>query len=345
MDRQVLDGIAEARRRLYAAAQARPEELARCAARRFGGPPPPDQWLDFLDFFAIEWVDGEGYCLADRVELPPEAQAWPREVRTALWVVDGWDDGRVLLRDSATEAEVAVEAAGLEEELPRRSVLRARVLPWGDRCIFAGEPDLYGVMGVIARMELAEAWRQSGEPALLAELAELRAAFTRQREERAAFVGFFGADILVCADAAELEARLAAFAHHLFEVYRPPSLGGRTRMEAWRARKGESPRVGFTVGESLRQGRPGLIYDEVEGVHFYPSLGEFFGHLRGELDAPELVRAWLAEPGISRLPFRRAGGLDRLRALAGPGELEEILDRHKPRIERHSPNHLPGVED
>ena len=46
-------------------------------------------------------LENLGWLFAAGV-LPGEALAWPREVQTALWVVDGWEGDLVLLRDIGT---------------------------------------------------------------------------------------------------------------------------------------------------------------------------------------------------------------------------------------------------
>ncbi len=343
--------LSELKRRLYARAVAHTEEVAHAANALLEGPPGPEQYPDFIDFFAIEWVDAEGLTEVDRAvadgELPEVCLSWPREVRTALWVVDGWEGDQVLLRDARTEAEIAVTAPGRQEDLPRRSVVRARVIPWEGSLQFSGEPDVWEPMGVLARMELVQAWESGPEPDLVARLAALRAAFVRQREEREAWIAWFGADEVVFDDAAHLERALAPFVSHLNNTWRFPSLGGRTRSEAFREAKGAEPVVvQFALGATLTApGRHGVIFDAVEGVHFLPAWGEVRAHLRGEGHAPELLAAYLSDPGITRLPFRRAGG-SVLAMLAGqPGAaLEEALDVWKPRI-RPTPSVLPGLEE
>lgn len=353
MHRQVLDGIATARRIVYQRAAARNDELAACAHRLHGGPPSAEQWLDFLDFFAIEWVDGTGHTEVDHAvaagDLPEAALRWPREVRTALWVVDGWEGDLVLLRDIATEDEIAVHAPGVQGDLTRRTVVRARVVPWGDHLVFSGEPDLFGEMGVMARMELLQGWRETPEPGLIDELRSLRAGYLRQREERAAFVAFFGADEVVFADAAAMEAAVPRFVHFLLNEHVVPSLGGMTRAAAHRQSKGSEPSiVQFRLGETLTgPGRPGVIYDAVEGVHFLPQLGELYDHLRGVAEAAEVVRLYLDDPGITALPFRRAGATQALARFLGVGDapVDTLLAPHKELHARRLPSVLPGFED
>jgi hypothetical protein len=339
---------------LYARATRRTDELALAAHALYGGPPSSEQQSDFLDFFVTEWVDAEGWTEVERAvresALPADALRWSRDVRTALWVVDGWEGDLVLLRDVATEAELHVLAPGAQADLPRRAVLRARVLPVGDTWRFSGEPDVWEPMGVIARMDLHRAWLEGPEPELLARLAALRAAFVRQREERDAFVAHFGADEVVFADARELERRLAPFVSYLHNTHPFPSLGGRTRAEAFRADRGSEPTiVQFALGPTLTgPGRPGVIYDEVEGVHFLPAYGEFAAHLRGEEAHPDVVRTYLDDPGITRLPFRRIGHTRALAQLLGRPEDEpigQLLAPYKPTDARAAPSVLPSLED
>lgn len=348
-----LELVSTWKRAIYAGAQARGEELALAAHALHADAPDPDAWADFLDFFAIEWVDAEGWTQTERAVraglVPEAALRWPREVRTALWVVDAWRDDVVQLRDVGTEEEIEVRAPGAQADLPPRCVVRARTIPHGDVRVFSGEPAIYGPMGVIARMDLMRAWMEGPEPALLAKLAELRAGFLRQREERAAFVAHFGADEVVFADAADLEGRLAVFVNYLLNEHPFPSLGGRTRANTFRAAKGEDPKViGFALGPTLTgPGRPGAIYDEVEGVHFLPAYGEVRAHLRGEAHHPDIVRAYLEDPGITALPFRRAGRTDALARLLRRDDatLEDLLAPHKDLARRAAPSVLPGFED
>ncbi len=352
------DPVATWKHLLYRRASRRADELALAAHALLGGMPDPAGQTDFLDFFVVEWVDAEGWTEVEHAvragELPAEALRWPREVRTSLWVVDGWEGDLVLLRDVRSEDEIAVAAPGAQAELPRRSVLRARVVPVGDTLRFSGEPDVWDPMSVIARMDLLRAWQEGPEPDLVARLAALRAAFHRQREERAAWIAHFGADEVVFADAADLERRLARFVSYLHNEHVFASLGGKSRAEAHRVEKGADPViVQFALGPTLTgPGRPGAIYDEIEGIHFLPAYGELGAHLRGEGEHPDVVRAYLDDPGITRLPFRRAlaaaGGAARLAALLEQPRdtpLEALLDPWKPADRRHAPSVLPGFDD
>ncbi|MDP2306433.1 MAG: hypothetical protein Q8P18_10445 [Pseudomonadota bacterium] len=353
------DPVAAWKHLLYTRAARRPEELALAAHSLYGGPPP---WttqedagqLDFLDFFVIEWVDAEGWTEVEHAVredvLPQEALRWPREARSALWVVDGWEGDNVLLRDVRTESEVAVTAPGAQADLVRRTVIRARVVPVGDTLRFSGEPDVYDAMGVIARQDLLRQWLEGPEPALIEHLAALRAGFLRQREERDAWIRHFGSDELVFPNAKDMENRLAPFVSYLNNEHRFPSLGGLTRAEAFRTDKGADPTImQLALGPTLTgPGRPGVIYDAVEGIHFLPSYGELLAHLRDEEAHPDVVRMYLDDPGITRLPFRRAGvtrALARLLVRPEDEPLDQLLAPYKAASGRASPSVLPGLED
>jgi len=353
------DPVPAWKHQLYTRAARRPDELAVAAHALFGGPPdseahPDFPDTDFLDFFAIEWVDGAGLTEVDHAvragDLPEAALRWPREVRGGIWVVDGWEGDLVLLRDIRTEAEIAVTAPGAQGDLPRRALVRARIVPVGDTLRFSGAPDVWEPMGVIARMDFLREWMATPEPALLDHLAALRAGFLRQREERAAWIAHFGTDELVFDDPRDMERRLAVFMSYLNNEHPFPSLSGRTRAEAFRVEKGSEPTlVQLTLGATLTgPGRPGAIYDEVEGIHFLPALGEARAHLRGESPHPGVIMMYLDDPGITRLPFRRVGRADALARLLGRPEntpLDVLLDPFKPAGTRAMPSVLPSLED
>lgn len=337
---------------LYARALARPDELGLAAQALYGRGPTDEELPYLLDFFATEWVDSEGLVEAERAvaegQVPAEVARWPAEVRCGLWVVDRYRDGLAELRDVGSDEEIAVAAPGLGDDLTPRTVLRARLLPWGGTWFFSGSPDLYGPMGVIARMDLLSAWRQEPEAVLGPALRTLRQRFRQQREEREAWIAFFGSDLVVFDDADALATALEGLAPFLTDTWRFASLGGRTRREVWRnTHPTEAPALELRVGASLQgPGRPGAIYDAVEGVHFLPRLGELLDHLRGVADHSQVVLDALADPGVTALPFVRAGQTAALARLLGVGDapIETLLAPHKEQV-RRPPSVLPGFED
>ncbi len=354
-----LPSLTDVRRVLYARASAHHDELAHAAHALFGAPPAAEQTAELLDFFCVEWVDAEGWTVAQRAadeeSVPAEVARWALDAHRALFVVDGWSAGYVQLRDIATEDAFSVHAPWAEADLPRRSVLRATIVPYDGASRFFGEPDVWDPMGVIARMEFLAEWQRGPEPDLLARLRALRAAFVRQREERDVWIAHFGADLVVFDSADDMERRLARFISVLFNEARFPSLGGRTRHEVERAQKGDEPKVvQFSLGPTLRgPGRHGAIYDAVEGIHFLPALGEFLDHLGGRGTHTDVVRTYLDDPGITLLPFRRAaevheGATARVAALlsaAVAARIEDIIVGIKGNARRAEPSVLPGFDD
>lgn len=276
----------------------RPDEYREAAMLLFGGPPPDEHLADFLDFLALEWVDADGWTLAARLAadgiLPAQAAAWDATVRTALWVVDGWKGDLALLRDLATDDEFAVLAPGLQPQLPKRMVLRARLLFWDGAARFSGDPDLVESMGVLARLDLLRQWQQTPEPALLARLAEVRALYRRMRAERAAWIATFGADFLQCSGPGDLSDRLTTF----FQQHARNHPGDSDAPEI----------VKLEISGVLAQpGRHAVLYDAVEGLLFFPSFGELCDHVAGRAAYPEILREYIEDPALSGEALRRAG--------------------------------------
>ncbi len=343
---------------LYARAAAQPELLAQASHALLGGAPDDGQVAEVLDLATIAWVDREGWTLVERAvadgALPPEAARWAHEARAGLWVVEQWMGADVRVRNLATDEAEVVHAPGMEADLPPRAVLRAWLLPVAQTRVFSGSPDTWGPMGVIARMDLLAQWRTTPEPALLDRLATLRAAFRRQREEREAFIAHMGADLVTWTDSAAMERAFAELVNVMLNHARFPSLGGRTRAEAWRAAKGEDPKV-IQVrlgGDLAGPGRHGIVYDSVEGVHVLPHLADVLDHLAGRGFHPDAVRAYVADPGVTALPFRRAvaadpGATARLAAVLGvaDGPLDTLLAPHKDADAPRAPSVLPDFDD
>jgi hypothetical protein len=238
-------------------------------------------------------------------------------------VVDGHDAGRALLRDLVDDTEIAVSLppAALAE-LPRRTVLRARVVPWRGALCFFGEPGLYGTPSVLERMALLAAWRAGGEPELLQALRRRRAGWARQRNQRRVFLAHFGRDLVEFNGAAAMEEAIQGYLDHLLRRDRGPTGGRPTLEEQFRAERGQMPQiVEVVLGPTLRAGRPAMCFDEVEGLLFLPSFGELRDHLAGRAEHADILDLWMQ---TNELPAR---GL----ALAGLPELAlEELRRARP---------------
>jgi len=313
------------------------------------GPGAPEAWADFLDFFLLEWVDARGFTPLE-VELgsplPHPQLRWLFEVRSGVFVVDAWADGFAQARDAATEEPLRIAIA---EPLAPRSVISGRLLPdlrggW----LPSGAPDVYDPLRVLERLQVARAWAQSPRAALSERLGRLRRAFLLQREQRAAFVSFFGADEQVFDDGDALAEAMNRFLRFLLFEDRPARLAGMTPAEALQQRGRDPWAVRVELGPSLLESaRVGVIFDEVDGVHFLPRWGDVRDHLRGVAAHPEAARAYLDEPGIGALPFRRAGATGPLAALLEVDEapLEALLRAAGKGPGRASPSLLAGYDD
>ena len=339
------------KRALYAAAHApeQREELSKAVLAWFEGEPQEEGWPDFIDFFALEWVGQQGQTLLETVVGDPltiQARQWLTGVRNGVFVVDAMAGDVAFCRDAATEEDLAVVVG---EALAPGSVLRGRLLPEGQgRFQVSGDPDVYGPLPIIERMRLVQNWLNSPRRALCEWLAGLRAGFLRQREQRQAFLAFFGGDQLLFPNTLEMEQHLNGFLEHLLHRYLPPGLGGRTFAEDHQLTTGEpAVQVKVELSPSLLQaGAVGVLYDATEGIHFLPAFDAFVDHLQGRAEHPEVVRRYLQDPGISALPFLRVGGADRLAELLGVpmAPMAELLAPHKAMEPRPAPSVLPHFD-
>ncbi|MFJ3216968.1 hypothetical protein ACIPLC_13745 [Kitasatospora sp. NPDC086801] len=125
------------------------------------------------------------------------------------------------------------------------------------------------------------------------------------REDRAAFVEFFGGDELVLPPA-EAEERLNAYYRHRQEAA--------VAEQPERARGRRLPGLGLPAFELPRgladSDTVGVIYDEVDGLNFYADYGmlrDLFADpaLAGRRHDQDALRAYLREESIAPLPIRR----------------------------------------
>ena len=337
---------------MWALAQACPESIAQAAAALYGRAPEVEEWADLLDLVALEWLDGQGRTLAQSLAAEPgmeDLAAWPIAVRTSLWIVDGHAEGCVLLRDLVDDSEVAVRCpATASAELTRRTVLRARLVPWRGGVEFFGEPDLYGEQGVIARLGLLAAWRESPEPATLAGLRERRSAFETQRDQRRVFIRHFGSELVVFESATAMEAALDTFMDVLLFQDRGPEGMGRTRAERWRERHATEPaRVQLKLGDTLAEGRPGICFDDVDGFLLLPAFGELCDHRNGRAEFAEVLRLWLDTPELPLQGLALAGPTRRIAEALAVGDAPlTVLLPHRFSVDSiGTPSTLPEFED
>lgn len=164
----------------------------------------------------------------------------------------------------------------------------------------------------------------------------------RMREDRAAFIEFCGSDELVLPPS-EAEDRLNAYYRHRQEaaVAEHPGRARRKRLPGLDCPAFELPR------DLAESDTIGVIYDEVDGLNFYPDYGmlqDLFADpaLAGRRQHQDALRAYLREESIEPLPIRRLAAAHPETAdtvfrklLRKPGFTwsehgEELLRRRKP---------------
>ncbi|MFI9156530.1 hypothetical protein [Kitasatospora aureofaciens] len=125
------------------------------------------------------------------------------------------------------------------------------------------------------------------------------------REDRAAFIEFCGSDELVLPPA-EVEGRLNAYYRHRQEaaVAEHPDRARGRRLPGLDFPAFELPR-GLAESDTV-----GVIYDEIDGLNFYPDYGmlcDLFADpaLAGRRHCQDVLRVYLREESIAPLPIRR----------------------------------------
>jgi len=240
--------------------------------------------------------------------------------------------------------------------LPKGGFVHVRLVPicpvpgaW----LVSGSMSAYRKSGAaqIAQAALALATKQ---PELVYRNPEkIEQAWTQMREDRAAFVEFFGGDELVLPPA-EAEERLNAYYRHRQEaaLARQPAARRPRNLPGVDAPAFELP------PELADAGTIGIIYDETDGLNFYNE----YGMLRALFADPvlaagkqyaDMLRGYLRSETIGPLPFRRLAAahpdtVDAVfrKVLRKPGFTwaehgEALMRRRKPWYYEHEPR--PGI--
>jgi hypothetical protein len=273
-----------------------------------------------LDSFLLQHRLSDGRTLVEHfLDARPDITGADRELLLGwLNVVEGLfevkgRDGEALvlfnLIDELTYRARSNMGPAAFAGMPRRSFLFTRLLPVGDEWLFSGYQT---VLPASARREVA---RMAAESSL--EMSSLvfrnpelvEKGWELQRDDRADFIEFFGADFFI-APGCDLTERIRAF--RAFQQARAVERAGR------------ADRVGETASavpdfepppEMLASECVGVIYDEVEGLNFLTEFGRF----AEAFDEPDrvtrkphgtVVRGYLEDTGMSPLPFRWVAARD-----------------------------------
>jgi hypothetical protein len=243
-----------------------------------------------------------------------------RDVVEGVFVVERRDGDALVttnLVDELPYRRYSNLGPGSFAQLPPRSFLTARLVPIDDAWMISG-----AIMPLPAAKRAA-AYRiavdlTSRQPELpLRNPAKLERARELQREDRQAFVDFFGSDVVLITGA-ELAERMQAFSR--FREYERRDAAGRTPADRARERYGREPPLPQTdYGDLVDERMVAVIYDEAEGCYFIPDYDE----AEQVFASPELlrdsyyvalIRAYLAEPSIPPTVLRRLAARDPARA-------------------------------
>ena len=191
--------------------------------------------------------------------------------------------------------------------LPKRGFVYVRLVP-----VRPGTPAwlVSGMMRTFARSDAAKVAQVAIQLAANAPERVFRnpekveQGWKMMREDRAAFVGFFGTDELVLPPTEAAE-RMRAYYRHRQET--------QLAAQSKRGRPHNIPdlsEVGILPPEMEHSDTVGLIYDEVDGLNYYDDYGmlrDLFADpgLAADRRYASVLRGYLASDTIGPLPFRR----------------------------------------
>jgi hypothetical protein len=275
--------------------------------------------ISTIDRFALQYRLPDGKTVVDRfVASRPDLDAADREMLL------GWRDpveGIFEIRSKAGDAIVLLNLLDDLEyrtysnmgraafrPLPKGGFVHARLVPirpvpgvW----LVSGTMSSYAKSGAV---QVAQAAMEAAtrRPELVFRNPEkVEQGWKQMRQDRAAFVEFFGGDELVLPPA-EAEERLNAYYRHQQEAAlarrparrRPPNLPGL-----------DMPVFDFPPGLAGAD-TVGIIYDETDGLNFYPEYGmlhDLFGNpaLAADKRYADALRGYLRAETIAPLPLQR----------------------------------------
>ena len=286
-------------------------------------------FANLLDWFILQKRLPGGrtvveHFVAARPDLPEEERGmllgW-RDVVEGIFAVTRRDGGTLVmvnLVDELTYHAVSNMGPASVRPLQPGTFLIGRLVPVGDEWMMSG------VSSVLPAERRAEAYRLATDlgarrPELVFRNPEkLAQAWELQRKERGHFIAFFGADQVVL-PGRELAERMHAYSR--FRLYEVRNDEGKTGAEQIMETHGQEPTsVDFQLEPAtIAAETVGVIFDEVDGLNFFTGFGEVadvFANpaLAARREHRQAVLAYLQEPSISPLPFRRLAEQDAGRA-------------------------------
>ena len=252
-----------------------------------------------------------------------------RDVVEGLFEVRGRDGDALVMVNLVDELTYRVRSnMGTAAFRPMRSgsFLHTRLVPVGEQWLLSGISQIFAARGRDALYQVAAQLSLRCPAWVFRNPEKLARGWELQRQDRADFVEFFGADVVVL-PGAEVAAAV--------DEFRAAQV--RARAATSGADPDSAPAPTTELSDDLREAETvGLIYDEVEGLTF---LAEF-GTVQAAFADPALVRRrpyrqavqqYLKDDSVSPLPFRRLAAADPDRA----GEVfRHLLNRPRFRWDR-----------
>jgi hypothetical protein len=280
---------------------------------------PEDEAINGIDRFALQHrMPGGGTVLSRFLASRPDLTApdremlhgWAEPVEGIFEICRKDRDSLVLLNliDDLEYRAYSNVGPSVFRPLPLRGYVLARLVP------IRPVPDVWLVSGTMSAYPESDA-AQIAEAALklamrLPELVyrnpkSLERGWKQMREDRAAFVEFFGRDEVVLPPA-EAEERLNAYYRHREEatLARQPARHRRRNLPGV-----DVPAFKFPP-DLAGADTVGMIYDETDGLNFYSEYGmlrELFADAALAAGKPyaDVLMGYLREATIGPLPFRR----------------------------------------
>ena len=276
-------------------------------------------WIGTIDRFALQYRFNDGKTVVDRfVARRPDLDAADREMLIGwrdpvegIFEIQGQDGDAIVLLNLIDDLEYRTYSnmgRAAFRRLPRGGFLHARLVPISPvpgAWLVSGTMSSYAksASAQIARIALEAATKQ--RDLVFRNPDKVEQGWRQMRAHRAAFVEFFGGDELVLPPA-EAEAQLNAYYRHQQEATlarrptrrRPPNLPGL-----------DVP--AFELPPELADaGTIGLIYDETDGLNFYPDYGmlrDLFGKpaLAADKRYADTLRGYLRSETIAPMPLQR----------------------------------------
>jgi hypothetical protein len=313
----------------------------RAQTERFGtrGGRSEGDAANFLDFFILQQRLPDGGIVLDQfIAAQPELaeadrallQRWHEVVEGIFEVQAREGDVLVLVNlvDELTYRVYSNMGPQVWDTTPVGSFLMSRLVPIADDWLVSGFLSTWPAKDRTAVYRLAADLAQQYPALVFRNPKKLEQGWAFQREERAAFMAFFGSDVIVV-PGRDVPERLRAYHHFL--MYELRDADGQTAADRARQTYGTTPPLPAIdlPAEVVAAESVGVIFDEIDGMNFLNDFGlvaaAFADPARAaEPQYREIVRTYLEDPSISPRLLRRLADADPARASE---VFRRVLDR------------------